>query len=201
MLFAGGPACAGGEVGVLGRVGVNTTLAGAAAVFLSLSITRWRFGKPDASLAANGWVAGLVACSAGCPFFPPAAAVLVGAVAGALVAVAVPWFESKLYIHDPGGAIAVHGLGGLWGVLAVGYLAKFPASVGQATDLRQPTDQWLAQMIGVASVVGFVLPLSYGLNRLLNIVCPQRVPMEAECIRNGFIRIGRKRLPGVHDSQ
>jgi ammonium transporter, Amt family len=168
---------AGGDPGILTLVGVNTTLAASSSGLASLVVTRVRFGKPDASLAANGWVAGLVACSAGCPFFRPGAAVLVGALAGALVVTAVPWFESKLFIDDPGGAVAVHGLGGLWGVMAVGLFGKFPASASGASG---GSGQWLAQLVGVATLVGLVLPMTYGLNWLLHRVYPQRVPSEAE---------------------
>jgi ammonium transporter, Amt family len=168
---------AGSDCGALALVGINTTLAASSSALGSLTVTRGRFGKPDASLAANGWVAGLVACSAGCPYFRPGAAVLVGAVAGALVALSVPWFESKLYIDDPGGAIAVHGLGGLWGVMAVGFLARFPASV---PGVGLGGGQWLAQLVGVTTLVGLVLPMSYGLNRILNIIIRQRVPFEGE---------------------
>lgn len=168
---------AAGDPGTMPLVGINTTLAAASAALASLAITRGRFGKPDASLAANGWVAGLVASSAGCPFYRPGAAVLVGAVAGALVALAVPWFESKLSIDDPGGAIAVHGLGGLWGVAAVGFLARFPA---HAQGMDAGSGQWLCQLVGAATLAGFVLPAAYGLNKLLDIIIRQRVPWEAE---------------------
>ncbi len=64
---------------------VNATLAAASALLAVAAITRIRFGKPDASLCANGWVSGLVASSAGCAVMPPAAAMIVGLVAGALV--------------------------------------------------------------------------------------------------------------------
>jgi len=64
---------------------VNASLSAAAALLAVAAITRIRFGKPDASLCANGWVSGLVASSAGCAVMPPAAAMIVGLVAGALV--------------------------------------------------------------------------------------------------------------------
>src|SRR5579872_4506753 len=85
------------------------------ATLASALITRTRFGKPDASLSANGWVGGLVASSAGCAFVIPAAAVLIGLVAGALVTLSVEWLELHLHIDDPGGAISVHGMAGIWG--------------------------------------------------------------------------------------
>ena len=157
---------AGANPGAVPLVGINTTLAASASALSSLAVTRGRFGKPDASLAANGWVAGLVACSAGCPYLRPGAAILVGAVAG-----------SKLYIDDPGGAIAVHGLGGLWGVMAVGFLARFPAP---AVGVGNGDGQWLAQFAGVATLLGLVLPISYGLNKALNFIIKQRVPFEGE---------------------
>ncbi len=165
MLFTG---AAPGQV-VL--VGVNTTLAAASAALAATVVTQLRFGKPDASLIANGWVGGLVASSAGCAVLKPAAAVIVGMVAGALVTLAVEWFEFELMVDDPGGAISVHALGGIWGVLAVGLFAQFSATV---------QGQFLAQLVGIATLIGFVLPLTYGLNWLLNRFYPQRVTADGE---------------------
>ncbi len=151
---------------------VNATLAAAAAMLAVAAITRIRFGKPDASLCANGWVSGLVASSAGCAVMPPAAAMIVGLVAGALVTYTVELLELHLTIDDPGGSISVHLFGGLWGVLAVAWLGKFPE--GSASG------QWLAQLAGVASLLGFVLPLTYTLVRLVNRFLPMRVAPEGE---------------------
>jgi ammonium transporter, Amt family len=152
-------------------IAINTTLGAAAAGLTAEVITRVRFGKPDASLTANGWVGGLAAGSAACAFIKPAEAVLVGIVAGALVTFSVEWFEFGLRVDDPGGAISVHALGGLWGLLAVGMFARFP------TDAP---DQWLAQLVGIATLIGFLLPLTYGLNWLLNRFYPQRVDLDGE---------------------
>ena len=66
-------------------VDVNTTLCAAAAGLAALAVTKVRFTRPDASLAANGWVTGLVASSAAAPFVKPAEAVLIGLIAGILV--------------------------------------------------------------------------------------------------------------------
>jgi ammonium transporter, Amt family len=150
---------------------VNATLASASALLGAAGITHARFGKIDASLCANAWVAGLVASSAGCAVIRPAGAVLIGLIAGPLVVFSVEWLELHVKIDDPGGAISVHGLGGLWGVLAVGLLAQSPFN-GQ--------DQWLAQVIGVATLIGFVLPVAYGSNWLLDKLIPQRVASEGE---------------------
>lgn len=148
-------------------IAVNTILSAAGAVLVSLAITRIRFGRPDASLCANGWVGGLVASSAACAFVPPAAAFAIGAIAGALVIFAIDLFEARLYVDDPGGSVSVHAVGGIWGVLAVGIFSHFPG-------------QWLAQLVGIATLLGFVLPLTYFLTWVLNRFYPQRVSPEGE---------------------
>lgn len=168
---AGGILFAGAEPGRVVMIAVNTTLAAASASLTSASVTSLRFGKPDASLIANGWVGGLVASSAACPFLKPPTAVIVGMVAGGLVTFAVEWLEFGLKVDDPGGAISVHALNGIWGVLAVGLLAQFSG---------QTSGQFLAQLVGIATLIGFVLPLTYGLNWLLNRFYPQRVAADGE---------------------
>jgi Amt family ammonium transporter len=152
---------------------VNATLAAAAALLAAAAITRIRFGKVDASLCANGWVGGLVASSAGCAVMPPAAAMIVGLVAGTLVTYAVELMELHLTVDDPGGSISVHLIGGIWGVLAVAWLGKFPGAVNGS-------GQGLAQLAGVASLLGFVLPMTYGFVLLLNRFYPMRVAPEGE---------------------
>lgn len=176
----------GAEPGRVVLIAINTTLAGAAAALSAAGITRTRFGRPDASLSANGWIGGLVASSAACAFITPQAAVAIGLIAGALVTFAVEWFELRLGVDDPGGAISVHAVCGIWGLLAVGIFARFPAPVMGVLggSLRKPlssvSGQWLAQVVGIATLLGFVLPLTYGLNWLLNCFFPQRVAVEGE---------------------
>jgi Amt family ammonium transporter len=153
-------------------VAVNTTLGACSAALAAAAITRARFGKTDASLCANGWVAGLVAASAGCAVIRPAGAVIVGLIAGALVVYSVEWLELRLGVDDPGGSVSVHAVAGMWGLIAVGPLAALLP--GGAPG------QWLAQLVGVATLLGFVLPLTYGLNWLLNRLSPQRVAIEGE---------------------
>jgi Amt family ammonium transporter len=152
------------EPGRVALIGINTLLAAASAALASAGITRLRFGRPDASLCANGWVAGLVSSSAACAFVPPAAAVMIGLIAGALTPFAVECLELHMTVDDPGGVISVHAVGGIWGLLALGLFAG----------------QWLAQLVGVATLLGFVLPLTYGLNWLLNRLYPYRVAVEGE---------------------
>jgi len=153
-------------------VAINTLLSAGSGTLASALITRTRFGKPDASLSANGWVGGLVASSAVCAFVIPAAAALIGLVAGALVTLSVEWLELHLHIDDPGGAISVHGMAGIWGLIALGFFDHLPGSSG--------SHQWLAQLVGVATLLGFVFPLTYGLNRLLNRISPQRAGPDGE---------------------
>ena len=175
ILFAGAPP------GRIVQVAVNTLLSASGAVLAAAAITRYRFGKPDASLSANGWVCGLVASSAGCAFVPPAAALLIGLVAGALVTYTVAWMEARLGLDDPAGAISVHALGGIWGILAVGLFPRAAlVATGAATPAVAPSGQMLAQVVGVATLVGFVLPLTYSLNWLIDRIFPQRIPPEEE---------------------
>jgi Amt family ammonium transporter len=152
-------------------IAVNTTLSAAASVLTAAIVTKLRFGRPDASLAANGWMAGLVVSSAAAAFLKPAAAVLVGAVAGALVVYAIDVLEFHMTIDDPGGAISVHAVGGMWGLLAV---ALFSDAGGGSKG------QWLAQLIGIATLLGLILPLIYGLNWLIDRVYPYRVDADGE---------------------
>ena len=159
-------------------VAINTTLCAAASALMAAVITGVRFGKPDVSLTANGWIGGLAASSAACVFVRPPEAAAIGMVAGALVTLSVEWFELRMSVDDPGGAISAHAMGGLWGVLAVGVIARVPPVGVNATG--EAPGQWLAQVIGIATLIGFVLPLTYGLNWLLNRLRPQRVALEGE---------------------
>ncbi len=152
-------------------IAINTVLAAASAGLTAAVITRVRFTKPDASLTANGWIGGLVASSAACALLKPPEMVIVGIIAGALVTFSVEWFEFRLQVDDPCGAVSVHAVGGIWGVLALGLFAQFP---------DQKPDQWLAQVIGIATLLGFVLPLTHALNWTLDRFRPQRVARDGE---------------------
>jgi len=104
-------------------VAVNTALASSAAVLGAL-LYMWNvYGKPDPSLLCNGMVAGLVAISAGAAFVEPWAAFLIGGIGGVVAVAGVLYFERR-GIDDPVGAISVHGIGGVWGMLAAGLFAN-----------------------------------------------------------------------------
>jgi Amt family ammonium transporter len=113
-------------------------------------------------------MAGLVASSAAAAFLRPATAILVGAVTGFVVLYAIDLLESRLAIDDPGGAVSVHAVGGILSLLAV------------CISAAESSGQFLAQLAGISTLLGFVLPLTYGLNWLLNRVYPQRVNEEGE---------------------
>ena len=180
MLFTGA------APGRIALISMNTTLSAGAAILVAVVITGVRFGRPDVSISANAWVGGLVASSASCAFVSPVAALVIGAIAGAIVTYSVEWFELHFGVDDPGGSVSVHALGGIWGLLAVAIFARFPAAAVEigGGSLRSASSrdagQMLAQIVAIATLIGFVLPLSYGLNLALNRIWPQRVPLEAE---------------------
>ncbi len=165
MLFAGV------EPARLPLVALNTLLCAAGAAWAGALTTRIRYTKPDASLTANGWTGGLAASSACCAFIAPAAALIVGFVAGALVAFSVELLDLRLDVDDPGGSVSVHALGGVWGLLAVGLFGRMEAG---------GPGQLLAQAVGIATLLGFILPVTWGLNWLLNRAVPGRVSAEGE---------------------
>lgn len=101
----------------------NTMLAGAAGCLAAMFLVWKLWGKPDPSMAVNGMLAGLVAITAPCAFVAPWAAVVIGTIAGFLVVGSVVFIERVLKIDDPVGASSVHGVNGLWGMIALGLFA------------------------------------------------------------------------------
>jgi Amt family ammonium transporter len=161
-------------------IALNTMLSAAAGCVAAVLITRLRFGKPDASLSANGWISGLVASSAVGNFVSPLVAIGVGLIAGVLVTFSVELLELRLAVDDPGGAISVHAVAGIWGLLAVGFFVP---------------GQLLAQVVGVATLLGLVLPLTYGLNWLLDRVLPQRTGRDGERLGMDLHELGAGAYP------
>jgi Amt family ammonium transporter len=138
-------------------VAMNTLLASAAGGFSAYVHTRVRFGKPDVSMMCNGLLAGIVGISAACAFVSPGAAVLIGAIASLIAIEGALFIERKLRIDDPVGAGAVHGLGGAWGLLAVGIFANGRTGDG-INGVAGPVRGLLAGSGGqlVASLIGIV---------------------------------------------
>jgi Amt family ammonium transporter len=161
---------------------LNTLLAASAALVATLAVTRLRFGKPDASLCANGWLAGLVTSSACAAVVSPGAAFFTGAVAGIFTPLLVELLELALSIDDPSGAIGVHLVNGLWGLAAAGLFAP-------------QKGQLIAQLIGIAALLGFCLPLVYVLFALLNRVVAFRVDPDGERLGMDLHELGGGAYP------
>jgi Amt family ammonium transporter len=173
-----------GGVGFFAYVALNTNLAAAAGV-LGAVLTSWLvIGKPDLSMMLNGAVAGLVAITAACAFVEPWAALAIGLVAGAIVVGGVLLVE-RAGIDDPIGAIAAHGLAGVWGTLSLGFLAL----PGQAEALATGRagllyggglDQLGVQLLGLAAVGAFTFSASFAVLWLMKATVGIRTDAEAE---------------------
>lgn len=161
---------------------VNTLLSAAAALVATFSVTRIRFGKPDASLCANGWLAGLVTSSACAGLVSPLAALFTGLVAGIMTPLLVELFELALSIDDPSGAVSVHGAAGLWGLAAAGMFAP-------------QQGQFIAQLIGVSTLLGLTLPLVYFVFWLINCLLPFRVDPDGERLGMDLHELGGNAYP------
>jgi Amt family ammonium transporter len=173
----------------IGSVAVNTMLAGCTGTFGALLYMWIRKGKPDASMSGNGLLAGLVAITAPSGFVNTTGAAIIGFVAGVLVCFSVAYIENHLKVDDPVGAISVHGTCGLWGVLSVGLFADGTSNyggswngvTGSVTGLFYGDGgQLVAQLVGIATLVGFVFTFSFVLNWVLDIFLGQRVSAETE---------------------
>lgn len=99
-----------------------TLLGGAAGVISTIVLTYIRYKKPDVSLSLNGALIGLVSITAGASLFSPLGAIIVGLISGIVLVFSVEFFD-KIKIDDPVGAISVHGFGGIFGTLAVGFFS------------------------------------------------------------------------------
>jgi ammonium transporter, Amt family len=161
---------------------VNTLLSAAAALVATFSVTRIRFGKPDASLCANGWLSGLVTSSACAGLVSPVAALFTGLVAGIITPLRVELFELALSIDDPSGAVSVHGAAGLWGMAAAGIFAP-----------RQ--GQFVAQLIGVSTLLGLMLPLVYFVFWFVNRILPFRADADGERLGMDLHELGGNAYP------
>ncbi len=109
---------------------LNTNAAAAGGVIAALIAARLLFGKADLTMACNGALAGLVAITAGPDTPTPLMATIIGAVGGTLVVFSIVGLD-KLKIDDPVGAISVHGVVGIWGLLAVPLTNSDASFVGQ----------------------------------------------------------------------
>ncbi len=111
-----------GKWELIGTIATNTFLASAMGGISTSLYTMFRYKKVDITMVINGILAGLVAITAGCNVVSANSAIVIGLLAGILVDVAVVFID-KLKIDDPVGAIAVHGVNGFFGTVAVGLFA------------------------------------------------------------------------------
>lgn len=184
--FNAGSTLAGGDLRI-GVVAVNTMLASAAGAFSSMIYMWMRFGKPDISMIANGFLAGLVAITAPCAFVNAISSVVIGLVAGILLCMSVFFVERALKIDDPVGAISVHGVNGAWGMLALGLFADgtygdgLNGVAGSVKGLFYgDPSQFSAQIAAIVTNFVFVFVVMYLFFKILNMITPLRVPEELE---------------------
>ncbi|MCD8157236.1 MAG: ammonium transporter [Clostridiales bacterium] len=127
----------------MGSIFLTTTVAPATATVVCMIFTWLKYGKPDVSMCLNASLAGLVAITAPCDVTDCAGALVIGGVAGLLVAFGVWLLDYKLHIDDPVGAVAVHMMNGIWGTIAVGLFAT-PSAPGYSIADKNGT-----QLVGL----------------------------------------------------
>ena len=175
--FGFNPGSSLGAVGnweLIGSVVVNTFLASAAGGIATMFYTYFSYGKIDITMVINGILAGLVSITAGCNVVGPMAAILIGFIAGILVDVAVLFFD-KMKVDDPVGAVAVHGINGLFGTLAVGFFAlEGGLFFGGGTDL------FITQLVGVLTIALFSFSITFILMKVLKSLVGIRITSEEE---------------------
>ena len=177
-------------------VAVNTNLAAVAGSASALMVWYWLFGKPDITMACNGMLAGLVAITAPCAFVGPTAAVIIGAIAGAIVCGGVLLNERILKIDDPCGAISVHGFCGWFGAVALGIFAdgtygagwngigaaSYLGAAGRGVTglIHGDTSQFLVQLGGATLCAVYAFGFTFLVFKAVNAVKSMRVSREAE---------------------
>jgi len=154
------------EANAVALVFVNTNMAAAGGLVAALLLARLWFGKADLTMALNGALAGLVAITAE-PLTPtPGLATLIGAVGGLLVVPSIILMDRWFRIDDPVGAISVHGVVGVWGLLAV--------------CISNPEATFGAQLLGIVTIFAWVFITSYAIWFLLRLSVGIRVDEEEE---------------------
>jgi Amt family ammonium transporter len=145
---------------------VNTNMAAAGGCVAALLIARLWFGKADLTMALNGALAGLVSITAE-PLTPsPEMATLIGAIGGVIVVVSIVMLDSKLKLDDPVGAMSVHGVVGIWGLLAV--------------CLTNPDAVLSSQLLGIGVIFAWVFAASFVTWMIIKAVFGIRVSEEEE---------------------
>ena len=183
-------------------IAVNTMLSSAAGALAALLYLWHRFHKPDIAMASNGLLGGLVAITAPCAFVTPAAAVLIGVVAGLIVVWCVIELERRFRIDDPVGAVAVHGACGVWGALALGLFADgtygdgWNGIAGPVRGLLYgDPSQFFAQLIGVIVNLVVVFSLAMLFFTIVERIIGNRVLVEVEWSGLDALEMGSDAYP------
>ena len=151
------------------KIAVNTLLAAGSGAVVATFVSWGMFGKPDLSMGLNGMLGGLVGITANCDGVSNDSALIIGAVAGALVVAAIIAMD-KVRIDDPVGAFPVHGVCGMWGLLAIPIFATYDEGVGT----------WAAQLTGLVCYAVWAFATMFVLFFLLKMVGYLRVSAEDE---------------------
>ena len=156
----------GERIGYFGYVALTTNLAAAAGAMGGIATAWLVLKRPDISMMLNGVIAALVAVTAASGFVAPWAAVVIGLVAGAIAVVGVIFVE-RIRIDDPIGAVAVHGMAGVWGTLATGIFAVPALASNLATGTggllyTGSFHQLGVQALGLLAVGAFTFSASFG---------------------------------------
>jgi Amt family ammonium transporter len=156
------------DVNAMAEIAVVTNTAGAMAALTATLTCWWLLGKPDLGMTLNGCLAGLVAITAPCAFVTVGASMIIGAIAGVIVVLAVIGFD-KIKIDDPVGATSVHLVNGVFGTLCIGLFAEPtrvaarclpPANTWKGLFYGGGMDQLIGQAVGVGATAVYVLLLS-----------------------------------------
>lgn len=168
--------------GAIGGIAVTTTMAAAVGALFAMGTVWLRSGKPDVSMTGNGLLAGLVGITAGASAVTYQAAMIIGALSGILVVLACEFIEKKLKVDDPVGAIAVHGVCGAFGTIAVGLFARDDVEGfwSQGLFYGGGTDQLVTQIIGVAAIALWTTVLAYATFAIIKATVGLRVSEEEE---------------------
>jgi len=187
-------------------IAVNTMIASATGATASvLYMWLYRTKKPDPTMMLNGMLAGLVAITAPCAFVSVGGAAIIGLISGVLVVEAALFIDQKLRVDDPVGAIAVHGVNGLWGCLALGLFADgtygegWNGVAGTVTGLFYGggAGQLIAQLIGVTANIIYVGAIGWLVFKFINKVVGNRVKPEDELLGLDIPEMGVEGYSGV----
>lgn len=161
----------------LASIFLTTTMAPAVSTCVTMIFTWIKNGKPDVSMSLNGSLAGLVAITAGCASVDALGSIIIGAVSGVLVVVAVEVLDLKLHIDDPVGAVGVHFANGVWGTLAVGLFAtEGGVFYGGGVHLLG------VQALGVLSICAWTAVTMFIVFKIIKATVGLRVSKEEELI-------------------